>query len=211
MWRGITISLLLHCLILYLVLQGSGESHKENEKQTIKVAFLEISEENTEKEVPPQETSAENIGEKLVDTPENASPSEVEEVATKEPPQPIEETIIISPHPSEIVVNTSTNIAQSIIAVAESPIISGGQANVAPFRLSPHYPRRSRSRGEEGTVIISVEIDETGHITKSQIIQSSGYLALDNEALKSAFGAQVDLSTLGNIRNFTFPVEFRLK
>lgn len=52
--------------------------------------------------------------------------------------------------------------------------------------IAPAYPRLSRRKGEEGTVVLSVEISADGTPGNIQIVQSSGYRRLDAAALKAA-------------------------
>ena len=49
----------------------------------------------------------------------------------------------------------------------------------------PAYPRGSRIHGEEGTVVLSVEVLADGRPGKIDIVSSSGYRRLDRAALKA--------------------------
>lgn len=49
--------------------------------------------------------------------------------------------------------------------------------------INPIYPRLSRRRGEEGTVVITLTVLQNGRIKDEQIKQSSGYPLLDQAAL----------------------------
>jgi len=57
-------------------------------------------------------------------------------------------------------------------------------ASVAAFS-KPVYPRYSRVHGEEGTVVIAVEIFANGKPGKTEIVDSSGYQRLDKAAMKA--------------------------
>jgi TonB family protein len=52
-----------------------------------------------------------------------------------------------------------------------------------PDTPTPAYPKASRKAKEAGTVKARLCIDHTGHITKADISQSSGYPNLDNAVL----------------------------
>ncbi len=52
--------------------------------------------------------------------------------------------------------------------------------------ISPTYPRLSRHRSEEGSVVLSVEVLADGRTGKISITQPSGYRRLDEAALKAA-------------------------
>jgi len=48
---------------------------------------------------------------------------------------------------------------------------------------APIYPSDSRRFGEEGTVLIQVELNTDGQVDKAEVVNSSGYARLDNAAL----------------------------
>ena len=49
----------------------------------------------------------------------------------------------------------------------------------------PEYPRMSRERRETGTVRIAMNVDATGLVTRAEVVQSSGFTALDQVAMAS--------------------------
>jgi len=49
-------------------------------------------------------------------------------------------------------------------------------------QCKPNYPRTSKRRGEQGTVILRFLINEEGKAEKAEIKQTSGYKRLDNAA-----------------------------
>ncbi len=64
------------------------------------------------------------------------------------------------------------------------PRIQGVDSYAAPgITCNPVYPRLSRRRGEEGTVVITLTVLQNGRIKDEQIKQSSGYPLLDEAAL----------------------------
>jgi protein TonB len=48
----------------------------------------------------------------------------------------------------------------------------------------PRYPRTARRRGTQGTVVLSVYVDEQGRVANVWIFESSGFRVLDNAALE---------------------------
>ncbi len=50
-------------------------------------------------------------------------------------------------------------------------------------RTPPAYPATSRRLGEEGQVVLRVELDEQGSVSAARIVGSSGYARLDEAAL----------------------------
>lgn len=52
----------------------------------------------------------------------------------------------------------------------------------------PPYPRMARQLGQEGQVILSVEVDESGRAELVSVLKSSGYKLLDDAAVKTVKG-----------------------
>lgn len=64
------------------------------------------------------------------------------------------------------------------------PVTLGGELSVAcPERRPPSYPRHSQRMGEEGAVVLRVELDEQGSVSAARVSTSSGFAQLDNAAL----------------------------
>ncbi|UCD05502.1 MAG: energy transducer TonB [candidate division WOR-3 bacterium] len=54
----------------------------------------------------------------------------------------------------------------------------------------PEYPIGARVRGDEGRTIIKVLVDKNGEIISAEILKSSGYMELDQAAIKAARNAR---------------------
>ena len=52
-----------------------------------------------------------------------------------------------------------------------------------PVRTAPVYPLGARKRGETGTVLLRVELDETGRLVASDVARTSGFSRLDEAAV----------------------------
>lgn len=65
-----------------------------------------------------------------------------------------------------------------------------GTGPEAEGRIVPKYPRGARKRGEEGEVILKLEIDVAGIVKAAAIIDSSGFPELDLAAVNAALGAK---------------------
>ena len=64
------------------------------------------------------------------------------------------------------------------------PVAMSSELSVAcPERSAPSYPAQSRCFGEEGVVVLRVELDETGHVVQARVNSSSGHARLDEAAL----------------------------
>ena len=57
-------------------------------------------------------------------------------------------------------------------------------------QCKPNYPRVSKRRGEQGTVILRFLINEKGRAEKAEIKQTSGYTRLDNAAKAGLFSCK---------------------
>ena len=53
-------------------------------------------------------------------------------------------------------------------------------------RVEPEYPRIAKLTGVEGVVILSVYIDESGHVTDTKVIKSLGNTGCDEAAVTAA-------------------------
>ena len=93
-------------------------------------------------------------------------------VAPTPPPQPV--PVAVAPPPA----------APPATVLPSGPVTLGGELSVAcPQRTAPRYPPASRRLGEEGTVILRVELDEQGKVCTARISSSSGFARLDAAAL----------------------------
>lgn len=77
------------------------------------------------------------------------------------------------------------------IPVAEAPMprplepvaLSSELSVTCPQRRPPSYPPLSRRLGEEGKVVLRVELDEQGSVSAARIATASGFARLDEAAL----------------------------
>ncbi|MBT5874641.1 MAG: energy transducer TonB [Candidatus Latescibacteria bacterium] len=81
-------------------------------------------------------------------------------------------------------------------------------------RVEPEYPRIAKLTGVEGVVILSVYIDEAGHVTDTKVLKSLGNTGCDDAAVTAAMQwrfipARVDGRPLAMW--FSVPVLFQLK
>lgn len=66
------------------------------------------------------------------------------------------------------------------------PVTLSSELSVScPSLTAPAYPAISRRMGEEGKLVLKVELDETGRIEDARVVDSSGYSRLDNAALEA--------------------------
>ena len=64
------------------------------------------------------------------------------------------------------------------------PVTLSSELSVAcPHLNAPVYPALSRRLGEEGKLVLRVELDESGQVNIAQVVNSSGYKRLDEAAM----------------------------
>jgi len=69
------------------------------------------------------------------------------------------------------------------------PVALSSELSVAcPERSAPAYPPASRRLGEEGAVVLRVELDESGRVAAARVATSSGHARLDEAALAAVRG-----------------------
>jgi len=93
----------------------------------------------------------------------------------------------------EIVINTPTPPPAAITAIQSekkpeptetipyTPAVADGRGN-----SRPPYPPSARRAGQEGRVVLLLQISETGDVVDASVAQSSGFPLLDNAAVKQA-------------------------
>jgi protein TonB len=89
------------------------------------------------------------------------------------PPQP-------DPEPAPVAVSEAPPAPQMPVG----PVTLSSELSVACPQLSaPVYPPLSRRLGEEGKLVLRVELDESGQVNIAQVVNSSGYKRLDEAAM----------------------------
>ncbi len=68
--------------------------------------------------------------------------------------------------------------------IQTGPVMLSSELSVScPKLTAPAYPSLSRRMGEEGKLVLRVELDETGRVDEARVVNSSGFTRLDNAAL----------------------------
>jgi len=146
---------------------------------------------------------------RLIPTPQNAMTLFVNLIAPADPqmdeppkPSPPKPRPVEKPQPRQLAAETPTIAPADYVAlpqpqpapVIEAPLIAaprqvgpvtlGAELSVScPDRTPPDYPSISRRLGEEGTVILRVELDEQGRVGAAHIVSSSGHPRLDDAGM----------------------------
>jgi len=125
-------------------------------------------------------------------------------------PPPVPKPISAPPKPKPVI--KKSNPAEHSSPSKES---TGTITSAKPQQtVAPRYPRLSRRRKEEGTVLLSIQIDASGNAQKITLSKSSGYKRLDRAAItavkKTTF---IPAKQAGENVPFTLqlPITFKLK
>ena len=87
----------------------------------------------------------------------------------------------VAPSPPKV---QETASVASPTQMPQGPVtLSAELSVVCPELSAPSYPPLSRRLGEEGKLVLRVELDEIGHIHIAQVINSSGHKRLDDAAM----------------------------
>ncbi|MBS0497760.1 MAG: energy transducer TonB [Proteobacteria bacterium] len=106
------------------------------------------------------------------------SPAPAEKKQTEPAPEP--------PKPAEQVKESAPAPAATPKPAQAAPMALSSELAVSCPKLTPpEYPAISRRMGEEGKLILRVELDENGHIDNAKVLNSSGYERLDAAALSA--------------------------
>ena len=101
------------------------------------------------------------------------------------PEEPVlsEEEVITPPSPPVEMVETSVPEPIPVPAPTGPVTLSTELSVTCPELSPPSYPSLSRRLGEEGKLVLRVELDENGHVDTASVVESSSYKRLDEAAL----------------------------
>ncbi|MEO0452693.1 MAG: energy transducer TonB [Verrucomicrobiota bacterium] len=213
-WLGQGLSLVLHLVLIFLggafVFQGAefgvdaGEGGQVGggDPQVL-IAEVEMEEPDLEpkpEEIPPQ---PELETEPQVVEPESVKPELTEPLKPENKPQPTKKKTQ----------NATPGQANNMPAASGS---GGARVSVKPRYLRnppPRYPSSSRRKGQQGTVVLSVDISTRGTVESLRVVRSSGHRSLDDEALRAVRRWKFQPATFGGAKipsRARVPVVFRL-
>ena len=110
----------------------------------------------------------------------SSAPALSEEVFVA-PSPPLESADQPEPVPQQELQSTATARPEQM---QTGPVTLAAELSVScPELNAPDYPAHSRRLGEEGRLVVQVELDESGRVSHGRIVNSSGYSRLDDAAL----------------------------
>ncbi len=155
--------------------------------------------------LPPPTEAATLFVDLLTETPKAEPPKPKREPEPPRPRPPRREKPVQPPPPQQLVAQAPVVLPSDPVAPPPPPprieapaepeppappprpagpvMLSGELAITCPDRTPPSYPSISRRLGEEGKVVLRVELDETGRVDRATVKTSSGHARIDEAAL----------------------------
>lgn len=118
-------------------------------------------------------------------------PPPPEPVVKPQPRQVVAQAPVVAPADYVVPAPPPLPTPQPVSEAPAMPLPAGPVALAAELAVScaerpaPAYPAPSRRLGEEGTVVLRVELDESGKVAAVRISNSSGHARLDEAALNA--------------------------
>lgn len=171
---GLSLVLLLHGILLWALWQHRLISAPQ-ETMTLFVDFISPPMPENKPEPPPQPVKSKTVtppAPRLVAQTPIIAPTDY--VAPPPPPEPSRIEAPVAPRAPPA----------PPTPMPVGPVSLGSElALTCPERAAPDYPAISRRLGEEGSVVLRVELDEAGTVAAAQVKESSGFARLDAAAL----------------------------
>jgi TonB family protein len=82
-------------------------------------------------------------------------------------------------------ISTPLVLATSMAALLSSAVSAQAECDPRVLASPTHFPIQSRLRGQEGVVFLEVKVDESGRVSETQLLRSSGFGRLDRAASRS--------------------------
>ena len=131
-----------------------------------------------------------------------------------EPPRPGEPEPNLEPAPPQIALQAPAEIEASMVAPVE-PSTSPASFDAAYLaNPPPRYPLAARRMGEQGTVLLLVQVGESGRVAGVAVSRSSGSDRLDRAALETVANWRFEPARRGSIAvaaAVEVPIVFRLE
>jgi len=181
---GSVLSIAIHVVALY----GKGihtppEALQEQGRTVVRLTLLPAVASQAAAPEPQIEKSAEQPIEELVEVPTEV-PAEPHVEQAFQPALPAKPVAESKPDPEPVAETEAVDSPDQDASLVEE---KGVVAEAQPVNsISATYPRSSQRRGEEGTVLLSIEVLASGKAGKVKILKSSGYRRLDAAAVNAA-------------------------
>lgn len=150
------------------------------------------------------------------------SPPEFEQLSFDGPPapetaqvRPDEETVRFDDAEDSVKKSEPSESVQEKPLQTRAPLQARIDALPKPERrIIPRYPRSSKRNSEQGDVVLSINVNENGLVSSADVLSSSGYRALDEEAIRAVMKAKFAPAVSGGKKVpciVSLTIKFRLK
>jgi len=202
---AVVISLLLHS-VLFLVLRHSPITSATTVAPVLEVRSIVITTSDQQEEshptLPVSRTATAAVDHNFMPSPERPSV----EVRMPILPPACESVSISDPKSAIEPIKEDNQVSRQ--TMVEARLRDG-------VTIQADYPHGARRRGEEGTVLLRLEIDENGKVTSATVVSSPGFKDLEASAVKAALQARFKPAESDAGRpvasSVLLPLTFRLK
>jgi periplasmic protein TonB len=195
---GLILVALVHAALLYATWSYQSVAVPKEES----TLFVNLISPPVKKDEPPEPPKPEPPKKVALDKPKPLAPPRPVPMLVAETPVTSVADYVAPPPVTVPVVEAPVAHAPVVVAQAQPapPMILTSELSLACFkRTPPDYPSASRRMAEQGRVVLRVELDETGIITKVAVKEGSGYKRLDEPALAAVKGWQCNAAMRGGV------------
>lgn len=202
-----------------VVAQQPVDAKPEAKPVEVAVAKIEPVEEKVETPPEPPKPQDQPLIEKA---PEAKKPDVTATLPGARPPPPPKRTraarpmqLATAPTPAPDIAPRPTAPSQGMLSPnARAAALSWNAAISAALERAKRYPSDAKSRGEQGTAVVSFSVDRAGRVLSSRIARSSGHAALDQETLATVARASLPPAPgehPGARFSFSVPIRFNIR
>ena len=190
---AVVASLLIHALLAVGLIAYLEYAPRPDVLATLDLSSVELSFAEQVEETAAVASQLATVGRTVPSPPQEEKPPEVKPERRLPPdpsapkfPEPKEEPRQLIPHPSSLIPPAAPRHARL-------------DAPPKPKRnIRPDYPKGARQRGEQGDVILEINVNAEGTVDDVKVATSSGFAELDEAAVKAARAAKFSPARSGH-------------
>lgn len=183
---GLSVTALLHVVVLYALLQHHPVSSAITPPQPLMVSFVALAE--APKIAPPPVTKPKPVVEhRAVRQPQRVQPVASAPLISATAATPASDPVSTTPAPADPAPSSATPVVNQSSAApftAPEPVVTQPTFNADYLQNpAPRYPPLARRMRQEGKVVLRVLVDAGGGASRIEVRDSSGSDVLDEAAL----------------------------
>lgn len=190
-FRAVFVSLAIHLLIALGFVLYLDYGVRATTSVTLDLSALDLSVAEEDVETAEARPEMPSVAEPRHDPPRPLPPPVPETEMPSMPPEP-DEYMLPEPPPERPEMPEERPEAPPAAATERSaPRQAKIDAPPQPVRnIRPDYPRLAKLRGEEGDVVVEIQVGADGSVAQVAVVSSSGFPSLDEAAVKAARSAR---------------------